>query len=90
MYIKGHTLIKLINDNWVLDITECVGYYVVTNNLDIDSSQDKIQTIIKAFEIRIAENDIIIDKFIDVPLRILIEAREQVEKELKESEILQI
>jgi hypothetical protein len=87
MYIKGHTLIKLINDNWVLDITECVGYYVTTSQ---KSSPDKIQTITKAFEIRITDEDIIIDKFMDVPLRILIEAREQVEKELKESEILQV
>jgi hypothetical protein len=87
MYIKGHTLIKLINDNWVLDITECVGYYVTISN---KSSPDKIQTITKAFEIRITDGDIIIDKFMDVPLRILIEAREQVEKELKESEILQV
>ena len=28
---QGHQFVKIVNDNWVLDLTEYVGYYVELN-----------------------------------------------------------
>lgn len=87
MYIKGHTLIKLINSNWVLDITECIGYYIETDKKSRLKTRNEIQKITKAFEIKVTDSDMEIDKYINVPVKVLTEAREQVYRALKESEI---
>ena len=53
---QGHQLIKLINDNWVLDFTDYIGYNVKTD------AEGNIKSYKEAFQAEIIENDIIFEK----------------------------
>lgn len=65
---QGHQFVKLVNDNWVLDLTEYVGYKVKTNdNREVESYK-------QAFQANVVGEEIIFEKFTRVPLKILREA----------------
>lgn len=69
---KGHQFIKLVNENWVLDLTEYVGYKVKLNdNKEVDSYKE-------AFQVITIGEEIMFDKKIRVPLKILKEASNQI------------
>lgn len=69
---QGHQLIKLINDNWVLDFTDYIGYNVKTD------AEGNIRSYKEAFQAEIIENDIIFEKKCRVPLKVLREAANQI------------
>lgn len=69
---KGHQFVKLLNDNWVLDLTEYQGYKVKT-----DADGNVISYKI-AFTVEVVEDDIMIDKKTRVPLKVLKEAFNQI------------
>ena len=65
---RGHQFVKLINDNWVLDLTEYIGYKVKVNeNLEVESYR-------QAFQAMVIGEEIIFEKFTRVPIKILKEA----------------
>lgn len=66
---QGHKFIKLINDHWVLDITEYIGYKVTTNSIG------ECINYKKAFKVTSNNKEITIDKFIKIPVKILKEAK---------------
>jgi len=65
---QGHEFIKLINGNWVLDITEFTGYKVKTD------SKGNVVNHVKAFRVVIVEGKITFEKYIAVPVKVLKEA----------------
>ena len=66
----GHKFIKLINDNWVLDVNEFKAYKV-----DIDKNKNVVKRTL-AFKVKLGESgDIGFEKFIDTPVKVLKEAR---------------
>lgn len=69
---KGHQFIKLINENWVLDITEFQGYKV-----KLDDNGEVIDYK-KAFTAKVDNNDVKFDKYMRVPLKVLKEACNQI------------
>ena len=77
---QGHQFIKLLNDNWVLDLTEFVGYKVT---LDNDGNVKKYK---ETFQIILDTEDIIFEKSGRVPLKVLKEAAIQVRKHIEEFE----
>ena len=65
---EGHQFIKLLNDNWVLDITEFIGYKVkLGDNREVMSYKE-------AFPATVADNEVSFDKNIRVPIKVLKEA----------------
>lgn len=76
---RGHKFIKLITDNWVLDTTEGIGYYVETN------SCGKAVRYTEAFRLHINTVNCTISfaKYIDVPVKIMVEARAVAENYMK-------
>ena len=71
---KGHRFIKLINDNWVLDINEFRAYKV-----EIDSNGN-IKNRALAFTVSIEDDgDINFEKYISVPIKVLKEAHNLIE-----------
>lgn len=79
----GHQFIKLVNDNWVLDITEYIGYKV---KVDKDG---KVESYKEAFTIAVADNEVSVDKAMRVPIKVLREASNIVMKHQKEYEEFQ-
>lgn len=69
---KGHQFIKLLNDNWVFDLTEYQGYKV---KLD---SANEVVSYKKAFDAEVIEDEIIFNKFTRVPMKVLKEASNQI------------
>lgn len=65
---KGHQFVKLINENWVLDLTEYIGYKVKLNE---NGEVDKYK---QAFQATVIDDDITYEKFIRVPVKVLKEA----------------
>ncbi len=71
---KGHQLVKLINNNWVLDFTDYIGY-----NIKLDNNGN-VKDYKEAFQVSIDGNDIKFDKKCRVPLKVLKEASNQIKK----------
>ena len=71
---KGHQLVKLINNNWILDFTDYIGYSV---KLDSDGN---IKSYKEAFQASISNGEITFDKKCRVPLKVLKEASNQIKK----------
>lgn len=65
---KGHQFVKLVNDNWVLDLTEYIGYKVKVND------KREVESYRKAFEVTHDVDDLVFEKFIRVPIKVLKEA----------------
>lgn len=65
---KGHQFVKLINENWVLDLTEYIGYKVKLNE---NGEVDKYR---QAFQATVIDDDITYEKFTRVPVKVLKEA----------------
>lgn len=70
----GHNFTKLINDNWVFDFTEYVGYKV-----ELDKN-GKVKEYTEAFRAITVDNKIDFIKSISVPIKVLKEAQIQIEK----------
>ena len=65
---QGHQFIKLLNENWVLDLTEYIGYKVkLDENMNVDSYK-------QAFQATAIEDEIMFEKFTRVPIKVLKEA----------------
>lgn len=71
---EGHDFIKLINNSWVLDLTDCTGYKV-----EIDSNGE-VERYTKAFDVLIEDGNITFEKYISIPVKILKEATNQVKE----------
>lgn len=69
---KGHQLVKLINNNWILDFTDYIGY-----NVKIDN-KGNIKEYKEAFQVNIDKDNITFDKKCRVPLKVLKEASKQI------------
>jgi hypothetical protein len=69
---KGHQFIKLLNDNWVLDLTEYQGYKV---KLDSDNNAISYK---EAFTVEVVGDEIMFNKKTRVPLKVLKEASNQI------------
>lgn len=65
---QGHQFIKLVNENWVLDLTEYIGYKVKLNE------NQEVESYKQAFQAIVISDEIIFEKFMRVPLKILKEA----------------
>lgn len=65
---EGHQFVKLISDDWVLDLTEFTGYHVYTDKTG------KVKTYTKAFVARLNNSRVEFDKYCGIPLKILREA----------------
>ncbi len=71
---KGHEFVKLLNNNWVLDITEFMGYHIKSKkNGEIIDYQ-------LAFVVKIENGDINFDKRMKVPVKVLKEAKNFIEE----------
>lgn len=81
MLFKGHKFVKLVNDNWVLDLTDFMGYKVETDN-----NNGSVVGYTQAFKIMEHNGAIEIDKYIRIPIKILKEASNQVSAYLKDFE----
>lgn len=69
---KGHQFIKLVNNDWVLDLTEYQGYKV---------KFDKEHNVIgykEAFTAEVMGSDIVFNKQTRVPIKVLKEAGNQI------------
>mgnify|MGYP006939713376 FL=1 len=78
---KGHQFIKLLNDNWILDLTEYQGYKV-----KLDDNNNVIGYK-EAFTVEVIGDEIMFNKTTRVPLKVLKEASNQIriyEKEIGE------
>jgi len=80
---QGHKFIKLINEDWVLDLTEYVGYKVKTND-DLEVIDYK-----QAFDAVVVGGEIIIEKYMRVPVKVLREAANFIRKYEKNNGVLQ-
>lgn len=69
---KGHQFIKLLDDNWVFDLTEYEGYKV---KFDKDHN---ITGYKEAFIAEVVEDEIMFNKLTRVPLKVLKEAANQI------------
>lgn len=70
----GHNFIKLLNDNWVFDFTEYIGYKV-----ELDKN-GKVKEYTEAFRAITVDKKIDFIKSISVPVKVLREAQKQIEK----------
>ncbi len=70
----GHNFKKLINDNWVIDLTEFYGYKVIKKK----SSNDMAYT--KAFKVNIVNGKVTFEKYVRIPAKVLQEAKFVVEE----------
>lgn len=77
---KGHHFIKLVNENWVFDLTEFVGYKVKVDN------DGNVSSYREAFQALTVGDEIIFNKFTRVPLKILKEASKQIRDYMDETE----
>lgn len=69
---KGHQFVKLINDNWILDLTEFKGYEV---NLD---KNGEILSVRHSFSLIVNEGNINLEKEKGlIPVKIIREAIKQ-------------
>lgn len=65
---KGHEFVKLLNDNWVFDITEFKGYKVKT--IDGEVSEHTL-----AFIAHVEDGEVTFDKRVKVPVKVLKEVK---------------
>lgn len=70
---KGHDLIKLLNNNWLFDLTSFVGYYVTEDNYG--RLNGRLAFIARYDKDR---DKIIFDKLVKVPVKVLKEAEIQI------------
>lgn len=77
---QGHQFIRLVSDNWVLDLTEFIGYKVKLND------NQEVQSYKEAFKATAVGDGVEFDKYIKVPLKILKEATNQILDYLKDFE----
>jgi hypothetical protein len=77
---KGHQFVRLVNNNWVLDLTEFEGYKVKLNDkLEVESYKE-------AFKASVMDNEVEFEKYIKVPLKVLKEAASQILDYIKDFE----
>lgn len=75
---KGHQFVKLINDSWILDLTEFKGYEV---NLD---SNGKIVSFRQRFSVNVENGNISLKREMGaIPVKIIKEAINQVRNHLE-------
>lgn len=61
---KGHKFVKLAGNNWILDLTEFIGYQVSTNKDSIEYR--------KAFKANMkSDNMVSFEKYTGVPIKVL-------------------
>lgn len=78
---QGHQFIRLVSDNWVLDLTEFIGYKVKLND------NQEVQSYKEAFKATaVGDDGVEFDKYIKIPLKILKEATNQILDYLKDFE----
>lgn len=65
---QGHQFVKLLNENWVFDLTEYIGYKVNVNE------QKEVTSYKQAFQASYMGEEIVFEKFTRVPIKILKEA----------------
>lgn len=65
---KGHQFVKLLNDNWVLDLTDYQGYKVKVDK------EGNVKGYKEAFTVNIVEDEIMFEKQTRLPLKVLKEA----------------
>lgn len=75
---KGHQFVKLINDSWILDLTEFKGYEV---NLD---SNGEIVSFRQRFSVNVENGNISLKREMGaIPVKIIKEAINQVRNHLE-------
>lgn len=74
MIFQGHTLIKLINNTWVLDLDTLIGYRVTLNK------DGAIERYKEAFRVKIESGEVYIEKETKIPVKVLKEAAIQARK----------
>lgn len=78
---QGHQFVSLINKNWIFDLTEFIGYKV---KLD---ENDNVISYKEAFQAIVIDSDIVFEKSMRVPLKVLKEAYSQISNYYKEFEV---
>lgn len=78
---EGHEFVKLVNNNWVLDLTENKGYAVKCD------FKGKVKDYKLAFTVEVKDNTFNVVKEIKVPLKILKEAYNQINEYNKNIEV---
>jgi len=78
---RGHEFVKLLNDNWVLDLTEYKGY-----NVKQDKNSNELKYKLAFYVTTDEKNNITFDKLTRIPVKVLKEARNVVENNLKNYE----
>lgn len=76
---QGHQFIRICNDSWVFDLTEYVGYKV---KLDSDGNVINYK---EAYEVIVINDEIIFNKIIRTPLKVLKETLNVIEKYAEET-----
>lgn len=77
---EGHQFIKVCNDNWVFDITEFIGYKV-----QLSRDKKTVKGYKKAFTAIDMDKQIIFEKHMGVPAKVLKETVDVIEKYEKEA-----
>jgi hypothetical protein len=77
---KGHQFVKLVNENWVLDLTEFIGYKVKLN------SNGEVQSYREAFKANYMGTSVEYDRYTKVPVKILKEATNEILNYVKDFE----
>ena len=67
----GHNFRKLINDNWVIDLTEFYGYKVSSSEIN----NKKVIRYTRVFKVSIVDGKVTFEKYARVPLKVLKEAK---------------
>lgn len=67
----GHNFRKLINNNWVIDLTEFYGYKVSSSEIN----NKKVIRYTRVFKVSIVDGEVTFEKYARVPLKVLKEAK---------------
>lgn len=76
----GHQFVKICDDTWVFDITEFIGYKVI-----LDKYKKQVKSYKQAFTAIDMDKQIIFEKHIGVPAKVLKETVNVIEKYEKEA-----
>lgn len=71
---KGHQIVKLINDNWILDFTDYTGY-----SIKVDK-EGNVVGYKEAFQATVEGDSVNFEKNCRVPVKVLKEAANQILK----------
>lgn len=80
---EGHQFMKICNDNWVFDITEFIGYKVM-----LDKDKKTVKSYKMAFTAIDMDKQIIFEKHIGVPAKVLKETVDIIKKYEKEAFVI--